>query len=133
MTTVYSQPMFKKLTKAKILDALSIVKHPKTGQDIVTSGSIDEIIIDNGTVNITMMIDPNTAEIMEGVRKRCDEAVAKLSGVKLVRTVMTAHAATGQSAPQKSAGNPTQKPPAKTRGLWTRETPPAYARAYPWH
>lgn len=95
--------MFKKITKAKILDALSAVKHPKTGQDIVMSGAIDDIIIDNGVVNMTMKIDPNTAEIMEGVRKRCDEAVAKLPGVKSVRTVMTAHAQSEQPASPKPA------------------------------
>jgi ATP-binding protein involved in chromosome partitioning len=116
--------MFKKLTKAKILDALSKVQHPKTGQDIVMSGAIDDIVIDNGTVNITMMIDPNTADIMEGVRKRCDEAVATLAGVKSVRTVMTAHAATGQSAPQKSAETPSQKPPQKQGAFGHGKRPP---------
>ena len=91
--------MFKKPSKAKILEALSDVNHPKTGKDVVNSGVIDDINIDNGVVNITMIIDPNTADIMEGVRRRCDEAVAKVNGVKSVRTVMTAHAAAGKSAP----------------------------------
>ena len=85
--------MLGKLTEKKIRDALTTVIHPKTGKDIVASGAIDEIILNKGEVSITMLIDPKTAEIMEGVRKRCDEAVAKLSGVKSVRTVMTAHKA----------------------------------------
>ncbi|NNC37655.1 MAG: iron-sulfur cluster carrier protein ApbC [Acidimicrobiales bacterium] len=89
--------MFKKPTKAKILSALATVTHPKTGKDVVASDAIDDIVIEGGNVNITMVIDPNTAEIMEGVRRRCDEAVGALAGVKSVRTVMTAHATAGKA------------------------------------
>ncbi len=83
--------MLNKLTQKKVLQALATVIHPKTGKDVVASGAIDEVTCEKGVVSITMLIDPKTAEIMEGVRKRCDEAVAKLGGVKSVRTVMTAH------------------------------------------
>ncbi len=102
--------MLGKLTEKKIRDALTTVIHPKTGKDIVSSGAIDEIILNKGEVSITMLIDPKTAEIMEGVRKRCDEAVAKLSGVKSVRTVMTAH----KEGPSLEGGSKSQgqRPPA---------------------
>jgi ATP-binding protein involved in chromosome partitioning len=99
--------MLKKLTKKKVLDALASVTHPKTGNDIVMSGAIGDITIQNGDVGITLVIDPNTSDIMEGVRKRCDAAVAGLSGVKSVRTVMTAHsepAATTDQPPQQKKG-----------------------------
>jgi ATP-binding protein involved in chromosome partitioning len=95
--------MFKSLSKKKVLDALGTVMHPKTGKDVVASDAIDDVTIDNGVVHITMKIDPNTADIMEGVRKRCDEAVAKLSGVKSVRTVMTAHSESGSAPPPPQA------------------------------
>ncbi|PHR92177.1 MAG: hypothetical protein COA69_09210 [Robiginitomaculum sp.] len=94
--------MFKKLTKKKILDALMSVTHPKTGKDVVTSGVIDNVIIEDGIVSITMKIDPKTADIMEGVRKRCDSAVEGLPGVKSVRTVMTAHADQAGQTPSPS-------------------------------
>ena len=108
--------MFKSLSKKKVLDALKSVNHPKTGQDIVASGAIDEVTIDGGNVQITMSIDPNTADIMEGVRKRCDDAVGSLSGVKSVRTVMTAHAAAG------AAHKPAPKP--KAPGFGHGKRPP---------
>jgi ATP-binding protein involved in chromosome partitioning len=92
--------MFKKLSKKKVMDALETVIHPKTGTSIVTAGAISDVAVDNGMVHITMKIDQGTAGIMEGVRKNCDEAVAKLSGVKAVRTVMTAHSGVGKSNPE---------------------------------
>ncbi|HFB54646.1 MAG TPA: iron-sulfur cluster carrier protein ApbC [Hellea balneolensis] len=92
--------MFKKLSKKKVMDALETVIHPKTGTSIVTAGAISDVAIDNGMVHITMKIDQGTAGIMEGVRKNCDEAVAKLSGVKAVRTVMTAHSGVAKSNPE---------------------------------
>ena len=98
--------MLKKLTKKKVLDALTGVIHPKTGKDVVLSGVIDDVTISDGNVGITLIIDPNTADIMEGVRKRCDDAVATLSGVKSVRTVMTAHSAPGEAP---AAAPPEQK------------------------
>jgi len=101
--------MFGKLTQKKVLDALTTVIHPKTGRDIVASGAIDEVTFKDGVVQITMLIEPEALSIMEGVRKKCDEAVAKLSGVKSVKTVMTAHKA-GPSV--KSAPSQAQKPPA---------------------
>ena len=97
--------MFKKLSKKKIMSALETVIHPKTGTSIVTAGAISDVSIDGGTVNITMKIDQGTAGIMEGVRKKCDEAVSKLSGVDKVRTVMTAHSGSTGNGQQVPRGN----------------------------
>lgn len=96
--------MFKKLNKKKVLMALGTVIHPKTGKDIVSSGAISDVHVDGGTVHVTMKIDQGTAGIMEGVRKKCDEAVAILSGVEKVRTVMTAHS--GAAGSDEQASNP---------------------------
>lgn len=89
--------MFKSLDEKKIRKALATVMHPKTGYDIVKSGAIDDIQIEKGAVLITMLIDPATEKIMDGVRARCDAAVAALPGVKSVRTVMTAHHQSGKA------------------------------------
>ncbi|MEE9272689.1 MAG: Mrp/NBP35 family ATP-binding protein [Robiginitomaculum sp.] len=97
--------MFKKLSKKKVMDALETVIHPKTGSSIVTAGAITDVTIDDGNVHITMKIDQGTAEIMEGVRKKCDEAVAKLNGLKTVQTVMTAHSGIADGKQPQKAGN----------------------------
>ena len=109
--------MFKKLSKKKIMSALETVIHPKTGTSIVTAGAISDVTIDKGTVNITMKIDQGTASIMEGVRKKCDEAVGKLSGVDKVRTVMTAHSGStgnGQQVPREHSHSHGQNQAPKT-------------------
>lgn len=106
--------MFRKLNKKKVMNALETVIHPKTGKSVVTSGNIADVAINNGNVSITMKIDQGTAGIMEGVRKRCDEAVAKLSGVKSVRTVMTAHSGAAANAqPPQGQNQAPKKAPAK--------------------
>jgi len=103
--------MFKKLSKKKVMDALETVIHPKTGTSVVTAGAISDVSVKDGEVFVTLQIDQGTAGIMEGVRKKCDEAVGKLSGVKSVRTVMTAHssAANGAAAPKTSTQNQAPK------------------------
>ncbi|MBL4870958.1 MAG: Mrp/NBP35 family ATP-binding protein [Robiginitomaculum sp.] len=124
--------MFKKLSKKKVEMALGTVIHPKTGKDIVSSGAISDIHVDEGVVHITMKIDQGTAGIMEGVRKKCDEAVSILSGVKSVRTVMTAHSGGsggGGGKPQQTAHShgqnqaPKTAPPRKGFGHGSKPPP----------
>ncbi len=116
--------MFKKLSKKKVLMALGTVIHPKTGKDIVSSGAISDVHVDEGVVHVTMKIDQGTAGIMEGVRKKCDEAVSILAGVKSVRTVMTAHSNT-PSAPKAQGQNqaPKTTPPKKGFGHGAKPPP----------
>ena len=121
--------MFKKISKKKVMSALETVIHPKTGTSIVTANAISDVSIDGGVVNITMKIDQGTAGIMEGVRKKCDEAVAKLSGVEKVRTVMTAHsggagngAQPPRQAPSHEHGGQNQAP--KKKGFGHGAKPP---------
>ena len=102
--------MFKKLNKKKVLMALGTVIHPKTGKDIVSSGAISDVHVEGGVVHVTMKIDQGTAGIMEGVRKKCDEAVAILSGVEKVRTVMTAHSGGAGGAADSGAQGQNQAP-----------------------
>ena len=105
------------------MDALETVIHPKTGTSVVTAGAITDVSVKDGEVYVTLQIDQGTANIMEGVRKKCDEAVSKLSGVKSVRTVMTAHssaATNGAAAPKPTGQN--QAP--KKKGFGHGKRPP---------
>ncbi len=115
--------MFKKLNKKKVLMALGTVIHPKTGKDIVSSGAISDVHVDGGTVHVTMKIDQGTAGIMEGVRKKCDEAVAKLSGVETVRTVMTAHSGPADADTKGQNQAPKTAPPKKGFGHGAKPPP----------
>ena len=111
--------MFNKLSKKKVMAALETVIHPKTGTSVVTAGAISDVSVKGGEVFVTLQIDQGTAGIMEGVRKKCDEAVGKLSGVKSVRTVMTAHSGVADGAAAKPSGQnqaPKSAPPKKGFG-----------------
>jgi ATP-binding protein involved in chromosome partitioning len=119
--------MFRKLTEKRVMDALETVLHPKTGKSVVSSGAISDVFVKDGAVQVTLQIDQGTAGIMEGVRKKCDEAVSKLSGVESVRTVMTAHTGgAGQQSqqqvrqPPKQASGQAPKKPSMGHGV----TPP---------
>ncbi|MCF6274966.1 MAG: Mrp/NBP35 family ATP-binding protein [Robiginitomaculum sp.] len=121
--------MFKKLSEKKVMAALDTVIHPKTGTSVVTAGAINDVSVKDGEVSVTLQIDQGTAGIMEGVRKKCDEAVGKLSGVKSVRTVMTAHSGTTEAAPKPAGQNQApqmkgrQAPPKKGFGHGSRPPP----------
>ncbi len=97
--------MFKKLSEKKVLAALDTVTHPKSGTSVVTAGAITDVSVKDGDVFVTLQIDQGTAGIMEGVRKKCDEAVGKLPGVTSVRTVMTAHSGAATAAPKQAGQN----------------------------
>lgn len=117
--------MFKKLSEKKVMAALDTVIHPKSGTSVVTAGAITDVSIKDGEVFVTLQIDQGTAGIMEGVRKKCDEAVGKLSGVKSVRTVMTAHSGASEAAPKASGQNqaPQKAPPKKGFGHGAKPPP----------
>ncbi len=123
--------MFKKLSEKKVKAALDTVIHPKTGTSVVTAGAITDVSVKDGEVFVTLQIDQGTAGIMEGVRKKCDEAVGKLSGVKSVRTVMTAHSGSAETvtppkAPTNSSGQnqaPKNAPPKKGFGHGAKPPP----------
>ncbi len=107
------------------MDALETVIHPKTGTSVVTAGAISDVSVKDAEVFVTLQIDQGTAGIMEGVRKKCDEAVEKLSGVKSVRTVMTAHSSAANGAAPAPAGqNQAPKKPAPKKGFGHGKRPP---------
>jgi len=118
--------MFKKISEKKVMAALDTVVHPKSGSSVVTAGAITDVSVKDGEVFVTLQIDQGTAGIMEGVRKKCDEAVGKLSGVKSVRTVMTAHSGAAEAASPKPSGQnqaPQKAPPKKGFGHGSRPPP----------
>ncbi len=96
--------MFKKINEKQVLSALEKVTHPKTGKSVVASGVITDVKIDKGNVRLILQIEQGTAGIMEGVRKKCEQAVAALSGVKQANVIMTAHS--GKPDKPQMAGQP---------------------------
>ena len=83
--------MLRKLTEKRVRDALGTIMHPLTGKDMVGSDAVEHVGIKDGVVTVMLRADPKAKDVMESAAHACEEAVAKLSGVKEVRTVLTAH------------------------------------------
>ena len=102
------------VSQEKILDALRSIQHPIQKTDIPSSGCIQNVMVNGSIVTITMTIDPDRAELMETVRKACEDAALSVDGVTQARAIMTAerpHQSSGHTAP------PTPKPLAGVKNL----------------
>ena len=76
------------ITKEKLLETLGYVTAPKSGKDIVNSGLVSNISIDEDKVIFSIIIDPNRSAEMEDVRKKgifdnqLHRAIDLLKGIK---------------------------------------------------
>ena len=74
-----------------ILAALSDVTDPVTGENLVAAKRIEGIVIKQGNVGFSLLIDPQQAQASEPMRQACEQKVAALNGVLSVTAVLTAH------------------------------------------
>jgi len=97
------------ITREHVLQALSTVTVDANGTDLVASGRLSDVHIDDaGRVMFSISIDPSEAQAMEQVRQAAATAVQGLPGVKGVFASLTADKPAG-SAPQ-PAPAPAQRP-----------------------
>ena len=78
------------VTKEQVLAALADVLDPESGQNVVAGGRISGVVVRDGNVGFTLEVDPAQGAAMEPLRKACETAVERLSGVLSVTAVMTA-------------------------------------------
>ncbi|SCY02318.1 Mrp/NBP35 family ATP-binding protein [Microvirga guangxiensis] len=90
------------ITREHVLQALSTVTVDASGTDLVASGRLSDVHIDDaGRVMFSIAVDPSEAQAMEQVRQTAATAVQGLPGVKGVFASLTADRPAG-SAPQSS-------------------------------
>ena len=92
------------------LKALSNVRDPKTGRDVVASGMLGDLPFDKGTLRAILLVDPKMAEFYEKVRAAAQDALSGIDGVDKASVLLTAHKAApavGKRKPARS-GNPHQ-------------------------
>ena len=99
-------------TESAALKALSKVRDPRTGRDIVASGVLGDIAFKNGMVRAVLFIDPALAGGFEPVRKSAEDTLAALDGVTTATVIMTAHKA---APPLKTAATPKRVVPHQAR------------------
>jgi ATP-binding protein involved in chromosome partitioning len=71
-------------TEKDILNALSKVKEPELGRDLVSLGMIKDIAVDGGAVSFTIVLTTPACPLTDVIEKQATEAVKQLEGVTAV-------------------------------------------------
>ncbi len=99
------------INEQTVLNCLDQVIDPKSGKSAVALGLIAGLVIKDGNVGFALEINPKEANEMELLRKKCEDAVFALPGVKSVSAVLTAEQAA--AAPSRPQTPPQQQPAQK--------------------
>ncbi|MGO4913836.1 Mrp/NBP35 family ATP-binding protein [Pseudogemmobacter sp. W21_MBD1_M6] len=83
------------VTQEAVLAALAGVIDPSRGKDIVSTGQVKSLTVENGKVNFILEVDAARGNAMEPLRAAAQKAAEAVEGVASVTVIMTAHAAEG--------------------------------------
>jgi ATP-binding protein involved in chromosome partitioning len=84
------------VTKEEVLRALSVVKDPDLGRDLVTLGMIENVRIDDkGNVNFTVVLTTPACPVKEQLKQQTESVVSVLPGVRAVEAEMTSRVMKG--------------------------------------
>ena len=83
-------------SESAALKALSEIRDPRTGRDIVSAGILSDLIFKDGALRAVLAIDPALASGFEAVRKSAEDTLAALEGVNTATVILTAHKAAPQ-------------------------------------
>lgn len=95
-----------------VIAALSAVRDPQSGKNVVEAGLIEGLALRGGHVSFAVEVAPERGPAAEPLRKECEAAVEKLPGVLSVTAVLTAH----RARPAKGAAAPAQRPGGHSHG-----------------
>ena len=65
-------------SESSALKALSEIRDPRTGRDIVSAGMLADLIFNSGTLRAVLSIDPVLADGFEPVRKSAEDSLCLL-------------------------------------------------------
>jgi len=106
------------VTKETVLASLARVKGPELTDDIVTLGMVSEVVIDNGTVYFSILINPARADELEPLRNAAQKMALEIPGIENAIVTLTAEkapgsgsAATARPAPPPPRSNNAAPPP----------------------
>jgi len=95
-------------SESSALKALSEIRDPRTGRDIVSAGMLADLIFNGGTLRAVLSIDPVLADGFEPVRKSAEDSLAQLDGVETASVILTAHKAAPKLKKPASGKRPVQ-------------------------
>lgn len=95
--------MFKQgITEKQALKALSNVKDPDLGRDIVSLGFVKNLKIDNGNIKFDLELTTPACPVKERLKLECESYLKGLPGVKTVDVNMTSRVRKGASYKQEN-------------------------------
>jgi len=94
------------VNEAEIQAALAGIAVPGRDGDPISLGMVSGLVVKDGNVGFSIEIDPAAHEVMEGLRKICEQTVHALPGVVSVTAVLTAEREAPQAAPQAAPTQP---------------------------
>jgi ATP-binding protein involved in chromosome partitioning len=100
--------------KDDVLDALAKVPSPD-GTPLIDTGTLSDIVASDGKVFFSITVDASAVPQWEAVRKRAEENVRAVPGVKSVMAALTAERSGGTGAqrrPQQAQARPRPQQPA---------------------
>ncbi len=101
------------IKRSQILEALKKISGPGGGDDVVSSGMIQGVVIKGGNVGFSIEVTPEEGRKSEPLRQRCEEAVRTVPGVLSVTAVLTAEREAGATARPPVQGHATEPAPQK--------------------
>ena len=100
-------------TPDMLRQTLARVIDPISGRDLVASGRVGEIAVEDGVVRVSLLTNRAQAAALEGVRGKAEALLAALPGVRKAAVVLTAHHETAPAAPAPAPNAAVGKPAAK--------------------
>ena len=81
------------VTREAVLGVLGTIGNPRGPGDLVSSGMVRALSVDEGAVRFVLEVAPGDGEAMAPVRDAAQAALEALDGVRSVSVVLTAHSA----------------------------------------
>ncbi len=88
---------------AAVTKALTAVKDPASGQDVVAAGMVQGLVVRDGMVHFALQVAREVAASMEPVRAAAEAAARAVPGVISATAVLTAHRAEAAPAARPAA------------------------------
>ncbi|MFO7617265.1 MAG: Mrp/NBP35 family ATP-binding protein [Bacteroidales bacterium] len=70
----------KELTPQAVLDALRTVVHPETEKDVVSSGLVQDLNLDDGTISFSLVFKKSKNPFANSLKKSCEAAILEKLG-----------------------------------------------------
>ncbi|HLW28552.1 MAG TPA: iron-sulfur cluster carrier protein ApbC [Kiloniellales bacterium] len=97
-------------SEGQIREALSKVRDPDSGEDIISRNMVSGLVIRDGNIGFAIEVDPQRGPHLEPLRKAAEQAVAAVRGVLSVTAVLTAQREASSPQTAGSAAQPKPSP-----------------------